>query len=48
MLEYTISADKFKKFIQKILSRVLLFLDKTVCISYIFIFTMYKERMIRK
>ena len=39
MPEYTISADKFKKFIQKILSGVLLFLDKTVCISYIFVFT---------
>lgn len=39
MLEYTISADKFKKFIQKILSGELLFLDKTVCISYIFVFT---------
>ncbi len=39
MSEYTISADKFKKFIQKILSGVLLFLDKMVCISYIFVFT---------
>lgn len=48
MLEYITAADNFKKLIQKTRFWRLLFLDKTVCISYIFIFTMYKERMIRK
>ena len=44
MLEYITAADNFKKLIQKTRFWRLLFLDKTVCISYIFIFTMYKER----